>query len=126
VKVTERPALVEIAPSSQQMTAHAGLVLVLELAATLALPELLDGGPFAHVPIRNRGKCGTPVRGFRVAVRVCPPSGLGTERRHMPQPKSPLQAALPCRRESSLEPSLSVPISSRLALLVGSALVRRA
>jgi hypothetical protein len=42
VKVTERPALVEIAPSSQQMTAHAGLVLVRELAARLALPELLD------------------------------------------------------------------------------------
>jgi Transposase DDE domain group 1 len=42
VKVTERSALVQLAPSTQQITAHAGLVLVRELADRLGLPELLD------------------------------------------------------------------------------------
>jgi hypothetical protein len=42
VKVTERSALVQVAASSQQLTAHAGLVLVRELAARLGVAELLD------------------------------------------------------------------------------------
>ena len=42
VKVTERSALVRVAASSQQITAHAGLVLVRELAARLGVGELLD------------------------------------------------------------------------------------
>jgi len=52
VKVTERSALVQIASSSQQMTAHAGLVLVRELAAALGLPGLLDA---ITVKQRRRG-----------------------------------------------------------------------
>lgn len=42
VKVTGRSALVQVAPSSQQITAHAGLLLVRELAERLGLPKLLD------------------------------------------------------------------------------------
>jgi DDE family transposase len=42
VKVAGRSALVQIAPSTQQITAHAGLVLVRELAETLEVPTLLD------------------------------------------------------------------------------------
>jgi hypothetical protein len=42
VKVAGRSALVQVVPSTQQITAHAGLVLVRELAAALGLPELLD------------------------------------------------------------------------------------
>lgn len=52
VKVTERSALVQIAPSTQQITAHAGLVLVRELAEALAVPALLDG---VTVKKRRRG-----------------------------------------------------------------------
>lgn len=42
VKVTGRSALVQVAASSQQITAHAGLVLVRELTQMLGLFELLD------------------------------------------------------------------------------------
>jgi hypothetical protein len=42
VKVAGRSALVQLAPSSQQITSHAGLVLVRELARRLGLAELLD------------------------------------------------------------------------------------
>jgi len=42
VKVAGRSALVRVVPSTQQITAHAGLVLVRELAGALGLPELLD------------------------------------------------------------------------------------
>ena len=42
VKLAGRSALVQIAPSSQQMTAHAGLVLVRELTGGLGVGELLD------------------------------------------------------------------------------------
>lgn len=42
VKLAGRSALVQVAPSTQQMTAHAGLVLVRELAASLGVGELLD------------------------------------------------------------------------------------
>lgn len=52
VKVTDRSALVHIAASSQQITSHAGLVLVRELAGRLGLAELLDG---ITVKKRRRG-----------------------------------------------------------------------
>jgi len=42
VKVTERSALVQVAASTQQLTSHAGLVLVRELADRLGVGELLD------------------------------------------------------------------------------------
>ncbi|MCA1701501.1 MAG: IS1380 family transposase, partial [Actinobacteria bacterium] len=42
MKLAGRSALVRIASSSQQITAHAGLVLVRELADALDLPRLLD------------------------------------------------------------------------------------
>ena len=42
VKVTAGPARVEVRRSGQEMTAHAGLVLVRELAARLGVGELLD------------------------------------------------------------------------------------
>jgi hypothetical protein len=42
VKVTGRSALVQVVPSSQQITPHAGLLLVRELADRLGLPKLLD------------------------------------------------------------------------------------
>jgi hypothetical protein len=42
VKLAGRSALVQIAPSTQQITAHAGLVLVRELAAALGVSALLD------------------------------------------------------------------------------------
>jgi hypothetical protein len=52
VKVTERSALVEIAASTQQLTSHAGLVLVRELAGRLGIGELLDS---VTVKKRSRG-----------------------------------------------------------------------
>jgi hypothetical protein len=42
VKVAGRSALVQIAPSTQQITPHAGLVLVRALAERLGLPALFD------------------------------------------------------------------------------------
>jgi hypothetical protein len=42
VKVTERSALVRVAASTQQLTAHAGVVLVRELVGRLGVPELLE------------------------------------------------------------------------------------
>lgn len=50
--VAGRSALVQVAPSSQQITAHAGLVLVRELAEALAVAALLDG---VTVKKRRRG-----------------------------------------------------------------------
>jgi hypothetical protein len=52
VKVTGRSALVQVVPSSQQITPHAGLLLVRELAERLGLPELLDS---ITVKKRKRG-----------------------------------------------------------------------
>jgi hypothetical protein len=52
VKVAGRSALVQVVPSTQEITAHAGLVLVRELAAALGLPELLDA---ITVKKRRRG-----------------------------------------------------------------------
>ena len=42
VKLAARSALVQVAPSTQQITAHAGLVLVRELAGSLGVAGLLD------------------------------------------------------------------------------------
>jgi hypothetical protein len=42
VKVTAGPARVEVVRSSQEITAHSGLVLVRELAARLGVCELLE------------------------------------------------------------------------------------
>ena len=57
VKVTERSALVRIAASSQQITAHAGLVLVRELAARLGVGELLD-----RVTVKKRSRGYSPAQ----------------------------------------------------------------
>ena len=59
VKVTERSALVQVAASSQQITAHAGLVLVRELAVALGLGELLE-----RITVKKRQ------RGYRPSQQV--------------------------------------------------------
>ena len=43
MKVTERSALVQVVASGQQMTAHAGLVLVREFAGRLGVVSCLTG-----------------------------------------------------------------------------------
>jgi hypothetical protein len=55
VKVTERSALVRVAASTQQLTSHAGLVLVRELAGSLGVGELLD-----HVTVKKRRRGYSP------------------------------------------------------------------
>ena len=55
MKLAGRSALVQIAPSSQQITAHAGLVLVRELAASLGVAELLD-----QVTVKKRARGYSP------------------------------------------------------------------
>ena len=57
VKVTERSALVQVAASTQQLTAHAGLVLVRELAARLGVGELLD-----RVTVKKRRRGYSPAQ----------------------------------------------------------------
>jgi hypothetical protein len=57
VKLARRSALVRIAPSSQQMTAHAGLVLVRELADSLGVAELLD-----RVTVKKRARGYSPAQ----------------------------------------------------------------
>ena len=57
VKVAGRSALVQIAPSTQQITAHAGLVLVRELADRLGLAELLD-----EITVKERRRGYTPAQ----------------------------------------------------------------
>jgi hypothetical protein len=42
MKLAGRSALVQVVPSRQQITAHAGLVLIRELASRIGLPELFD------------------------------------------------------------------------------------
>jgi hypothetical protein len=59
VKLAGRSALVQVATSSQQMTAHAGLVLVRELAAGLGVAELLE-----QVTVKKRA------RGYRTAQQA--------------------------------------------------------
>ena len=51
VKVTERSALVQVAASTQQLTSHAGLVLVRELADRLGVGELLN-----RVTVKKRSR----------------------------------------------------------------------
>ena len=63
VKVAGRSALVQIAPSSQQITAHAGLVLVRELAEALGLPELLD-----EITVKKRRRGYSPAQ---VILALC-------------------------------------------------------
>lgn len=57
MKLAGRSALVQVAPSSQQMTAHAGLVLVRELADRLGLPQLLE-----RVTVKRRRRGYTPAQ----------------------------------------------------------------
>jgi hypothetical protein len=57
MKLARRSALVELAASSQQITAHAGLVLVRELAEALGLPELLD-----EVTVKKRRRGYSPAQ----------------------------------------------------------------
>jgi hypothetical protein len=57
MKLAGGSALVRVAASSQQITAHAGLVLVLELAARLGLPELLD-----QITVKSRRRGYTPAQ----------------------------------------------------------------
>ena len=57
VKLAGRSALVQLASSSQQMTAHAGLVLVRELADVLGVGELLD-----QVTVKKRARGYTPAQ----------------------------------------------------------------
>jgi hypothetical protein len=57
VKLAGRSALVEVAPSSQQMTAHAGLVLVRELTGVLGVAELLD-----QVTVKKRARGYSPAQ----------------------------------------------------------------
>lgn len=57
VKLAGRSALVRVAASSQQMTAHAGLVLVRELGERLGLAELLD-----RVTVKKRQRGYSPAQ----------------------------------------------------------------
>ena len=57
VKLAGRSALVQIVASSQQMTAHAGLVLVRELAGALGVAELLD-----RVTVKKRARGYSPAQ----------------------------------------------------------------
>lgn len=57
VKLAGRSALVQIAPSMQQLTAHAGLVLVRELAERLGLRQLLD-----QITVKERRRGYTPAQ----------------------------------------------------------------
>ena len=57
VKLAGRSALVQIAPSTQQLTAHAGLVLVRELAGSLGVAELLD-----QVTVKKRARGYSPAQ----------------------------------------------------------------
>ena len=55
VKLTDRSAMVGVAASTQQLTSHAGLVLVRELADRLGVRELLD-----RVTVKKRGRGYSP------------------------------------------------------------------
>lgn len=57
VKVTGRSALVRVVASSQQLTSHAGLVLVRELADRLGVGELLD-----RVTVKKRSRGYSPAQ----------------------------------------------------------------
>lgn len=57
VKLTERSAMVQVAASTQQLTSHAGLVLVRELASRLGVGELLD-----RVTVKKRSRGYSPAQ----------------------------------------------------------------
>jgi Transposase DDE domain group 1 len=57
VKLAGRSALVQVAPSSQQITAYAGLVLVRELTSVLGVAELLD-----QVTVKKRARGYSPAQ----------------------------------------------------------------
>jgi Transposase DDE domain group 1 len=63
MKVAGRPALVQVAPSTQQITAHAGLVLIRELAARLGLSETLD-----QITVKKRSRGYSPAQSI---LAVC-------------------------------------------------------
>ena len=65
VKLTERSALVRVAASGQQITAHAGLVLVRELAGRLGLGELLD-----RVTVKKRRRGYSPAQAILALVET--------------------------------------------------------
>ena len=57
MKVTERSALVQVVASTQQLTSHAGLVLVRELIGRLGVGELLD-----RVTVKKRSRGYSPAQ----------------------------------------------------------------
>jgi hypothetical protein len=57
VKLTERSAMVRVAASTQQLTSHAGLVLVRELAGRLGVAGLLD-----RLTVKKRGRGYSPAQ----------------------------------------------------------------
>jgi hypothetical protein len=57
VKLTERSAMVRVAASTQQLTSHAGLVLVRELAGRLGVGELLN-----RVTVKKRSRGYSPAQ----------------------------------------------------------------
>ena len=70
VKVTAGPARVEVRRSSQEITAHAGLVLVRELAATLGLRELLD-----RLTVKRRRRGFSPAQAVMAIVETLAAGG---------------------------------------------------
>jgi Transposase DDE domain group 1 len=70
VKVTAGPARVEVRRSSQEITAHAGLVLVRELAAGLGLGELLD-----RLTVKRRRRGFSPARAAMAIVETLAAGG---------------------------------------------------
>jgi Transposase DDE domain group 1 len=65
VKVTAGPARVEVRRSSQEITAHAGLVLVRELAARLGVGELLD-----RLTVKRRRRGFSPAQAVMAIVET--------------------------------------------------------
>jgi hypothetical protein len=72
VKLAGRSALVRIASSTQQMTGHAGLVLVRELAGELGVVELVD-----QVTVKKRARGYSPAQ---QALALCETLIAGGER----------------------------------------------
>jgi hypothetical protein len=71
VKLARRSALVQVAPSSQQITPQAGLVLVRELAEALGVPELLAG-----ITVKKRRRGYTPAQAI---LALCETLAAGGE-----------------------------------------------
>jgi hypothetical protein len=97
VKPAGRSALVQIAPSSQQVTAHAGRVLVRELAAALDVAELpLRRARAARDHLRDRSSADR--RGESTHLRN-PGGGPGDRRSTAPAARS--RASTGSRRRGS-------------------------